>query len=504
LYRRDPVHWRRQIIELATSELNAQTSPAPSAVVSPAIVETTGERPESRMQKYERIQELVRECDYRGPVLHVRAGCSCEIRHCGLGKGSILSKPSEVDLKDCFACVTDWRSPSREESPPPEEPSPEPTSTPTVEPMIKPPFNQLPPPRKERNNKITIRGALVSWTGYGRIAEMLGRGLEARGVSVNYEPTQKDPRYHGLPEFVTSRIVDQSETANLMLLDLPSYGGDLRTHAHFSMWEVTGISEIAVSRLNRAKLVIVPCAWNAACFSANGVTAPIRIVPLGVDIGPGGFPPQPPPNEGPFRFGVAARMAHGGLRKGVADGVDAFLVAFPSDPDVRLEIKLFPDCEYDGPKDHRVIVNREPMNSVQMANWYRGIDVLFVPSKGEGWGMHTHEAMACGRPVIASLYGGTAEFVDRSCAWPLDYTFEPAGEFYVKDGGGHWIVPTKDSMVRTLRHVRTLRGSAEYWSKAATCVTRAREFTWERSAKALHDALIEAKLLDPDTENPHG
>jgi len=63
--------------------------------------------------------------------------------------------------------------------------------------------------------------------------------------------------------------------------------------------------------------------------------------------------------------------------------------------------------------------------------------------------LHVHEAMACGRPVIACRYSGTAEFFNSSCGWEIAYDEVPAtGIMY--EGLGNWAMPRHDSMVDAL------------------------------------------------------
>lgn len=373
-------------------------------------------------------------------------------------------------------------------------------TTPPVAPPEAPPATPIMfrrPPQPE--SIVVIHGSLTNWTGYGRIATNLGKALERLGIPVRFQSKATDPRYHGLPQFVVDRLVENPPQSWVLRIDVPFALPDDRSYVHFSMWEATGLPRESVERLNQAMAVILPCSWNASCFSAKGVTPPLRLAPIGLDPSEG-FTPRPLRTAGPFRFGMAARIAHGGMRKGIADGINAFLEAFPHD-DALMDIKIFPDCDFPEPADPRVTLNRTPMTPAMMADWYESIDVLFVPSKGEGWGMHTHEAMACGRPAITSLFGGTADFCDRSTAWPLEYTLEPAREFY---DDGHWIVPTMPSMVRTLRQVRSLRGSPEFVAKSDAAAIRAAEFTWDRTARAVRDVLNELGLLATKPRVPLG
>ena len=339
---------------------------------------------------------------------------------------------------------------------------------------------------------VVIRSFLNSWTGYGQIAEWLGKGLENQGVPARYVSIGTDERYLGLPEFTTSRTVHSldSESPVLQLLTPMSPLPENPTVA-FTMWESSRISADAVGHLNRAQAVIVPCLYNAEGFRASGVTVPIHVVPLGIDRGEG-YTPKPYAG-GPITFGMAARMAHGGIRKGLNEGMRAFVAAFDRGEDARLHLKVWEDCldALEIPDDPRIRVTTTPMTPPMMAEWYGSIDCLFVPSKGEGWGLHTHQAMACGRPVIAADYSGTREFWSPDFGWSLPYNEAPAGEFYA--GQGNWAVPTPDGMVEALR--ASYRDPDGCRHKGALAANRASEFTWERTARGVHAVLADLGMV---------
>jgi glycosyltransferase involved in cell wall biosynthesis len=54
---------------------------------------------------------------------------------------------------------------------------------------------------------------------------------------------------------------------------------------------------------------------------------------------------------------------------------------------------------------------RESVDQNTLLGFYSECDVLVLPSKTEGWGLSLMEAMACGKPVVASRAGGIPELV---------------------------------------------------------------------------------------------
>ncbi|MHA1830035.1 MAG: glycosyltransferase [Candidatus Helarchaeota archaeon] len=55
----------------------------------------------------------------------------------------------------------------------------------------------------------------------------------------------------------------------------------------------------------------------------------------------------------------------------------------------------------------------EPMTKEDLAKFYRSLDVFLFPSRGEGWGIPAHEAMACGIPIIAPRHTGLKDFIPK-------------------------------------------------------------------------------------------
>lgn len=381
-----------------------------------------------------------------------------------------MIRPSWIP-KEAFFGFTEVRQSSH--IPPPDHPPPRST-----------PYGRIRPDGVTPS--IVLRSYASSWTGYGQIGEWLGRGLERHGVAVGYCPLRSNEDYHPTQSFVTTRRVGlyaagakvvQLATPHTEPLDLPTVA--------FTMWEVSRITPEAVARLNRTLAVVVPCQWNADCFRECGVTVPIHVVPLGVSAAEG-YTPKPWPG-GPFTFGMAARMAHGGIRKGLNEGMAAFVKAFPHGEDVRLVVKVFEDCRpaLRVPDDPRIVITTTPMLPPEMSAWYGTIHCLLVPSKGEGFGLHTLQAMACGRPVIAAKQTGTAEFFTDDCGWGLDGSWEPAGEFYA--GQGDWFVPTEASMVSRMRDAYASPDLCR--QQGAAAAQRAAEFAWKRTGDGLHAVL---------------
>jgi glycosyltransferase involved in cell wall biosynthesis len=137
--------------------------------------------------------------------------------------------------------------------------------------------------------------------------------------------------------------------------------------------------------------------------------------------------------EDAFLIGmVAANKANGQVhRKAFAENLMAFKMLLKDVPDALLYIHSEPSRAYGGfdlgnllrvmdiPADS--VLFPQPMeyrygfSTEHMAAFYTAMDVLLAPSYGEGFGVPTVEAQACGTRVIASDFAASPDLVSEDC-----------------------------------------------------------------------------------------
>lgn len=342
---------------------------------------------------------------------------------------------------------------------------------------------------------ITLRTFLNNWQGYGQLGIELARAIEAEGLSVEFEPIAVDELYCDLPEWVRQRITQTPSAPLTIQVSVPhAPPPDGRRSVAFTMWETSEIAPRGVAALNRFDHVVTPSHACLVDFIKCGVMTPVSVVPLGIDTSVWRRRLWRPA-DGVTVFGAAGRMAHGGSRKGLNELAHAFALAFPSHrKDVRLELKVWPDDvrRLKLPPDPRIVVHSDPWPPLMLAAWLARLDCYVCPSKGEGWGLLTHQAMATGRPVIACYASGTAEFWRPTMGWPVAFGWASAGGLY--RGQGRWIVPYVPSMVRALRAcVRA--GREERQRRGELAAARAAEFTWQRTGREMVAVLRREGLI---------
>lgn len=333
------------------------------------------------------------------------------------------------------------------------------------------------PPTIERK-RVLFRAAINNYTGYGLHAAEIVRGLTQFGYDVFIRATHLNEQHATIPTEVRKLIACQDICDKWELMLLPPGGFEPRSGTHslvFTMWEATRISPETVRKLNEAYHIIVPCHWNASCFSACGVDRPIDVVPLGINSNIFNYAPMVLDKH--CIFGAAGRMESGGMRKGIEKVILAFQKAFPDSQDVRLRIKIFPDDELPVFDDERIEVIGCYLSEIELAKWFSELTCFVSCSHGEAWGLMLHQALAVGRPVISALHGGVTEFFTEEFGYPVRFQLAPAQGFY--EGYGAWAEVELEDVIEQMRSVFHDRmGAREKGLKGSQYVSR---LTWNNS-----------------------
>jgi len=139
--------------------------------------------------------------------------------------------------------------------------------------------------------------------------------------------------------------------------------------------------------LRRARLVLAASQFLADAARALGARD-VRVAPSGVTI-----PAAVGPSDEPPHVLYVGRLS---AEKGVLELVDAAR---------GLPLRIVGDGPLDVPSAGFVAPH-------ELGAWYERAAVVAVPSRREGYGVVAREAMAYGRPVVASAVGGLRDAVD--------------------------------------------------------------------------------------------
>jgi glycosyltransferase involved in cell wall biosynthesis len=337
----------------------------------------------------------------------------------------------------------------------------------------------------------------ASLTGYSTSSRAFVRGLHARGLAVRplylFDADEREPgKEHDARIQALQRLP--------LRLDVPQvvYGrGDLFSknsgsyRVGYSMLEVDRLPKNWVEQANLMDEVWTPSAWGAEVFAASGVTRPIAVIPLGFD--PAIFRPGPPRDRMRERT-IFLSVFEWGQRKGWDVLLRAYRAAFSADAPVLLLLKI--DCRDAAANPLREIaaalpqpsppvglIYNQALSDARLAELYHSADCFVLPSRGEGWGMPSLEAMACALPVITTAWGGSTAFLSAEYAYPLPIgNLVPTGSTDAHYRDAQWAEPDGEVLVDLLRQVQRDPAEAHMrGERAATHVVS--QFTWEHAVE---------------------
>ena len=236
-------------------------------------------------------------------------------------------------------------------------------------------------------------------------------------------------------------------TVHISLLDTVTASQTTERHPApsilYNVWESTEQPSEFMNKLHLYDQLWVPSEWQRACSIAQGIPEEfVKVVPEGVD--PEIYKPGdslPTPNT--FNF---LHVGQWQPRKSTKEIVEAFIKAFPDNPNVRLHLSvdtLFPSDTYKSTEerlsaygliDSRII----PIHFEDREDYIRRLQAahVFVScSRSEGWNLPLCEAMACGIPSIVADFGGSTEYAGDALCVKVRELKKPEGIY------GGWDVP---------------------------------------------------------------
>ncbi len=166
-----------------------------------------------------------------------------------------------------------------------------------------------------------------------------------------------------------------------------------------------------------------------------------------------------------FTFDVSSQME----RKNPLGVIAAFRAAFGARRDVLLVLK-FTNAEYDPGGVRSLFRATDGISAVllegcmardELAGLMAAADCYVSLHRSEGFGLGVAEAMALGKPVIATRYSGPADFMTPANSYPVDYRLVRIPRDYGPYLEGFtWAEPDLEHASCLMRHVADAPGEA--------------------------------------------
>lgn len=331
----------------------------------------------------------------------------------------------------------------------------------------------------KKNRRLIWDGVLGFNNGYGKsgmhMCEALGDITDLYSTSGHWHGYNSSRYSDQIKKILEKRIPEGNDlivqynlVINLQRHQTPSIG--------FTMFETTKISTIWIDNLNDSlDYLIVPCKDQKKAFIDSGFKKRVYVSPIGVSASI--YKPQKVEKNKEFVFGISGNLTY---RKGVDLLIKAFEEEFPADKydDVALFIK-------DGTSrasywwnrdigleeymnDRRINFVSEDWTDEELVNdFYNVIDCYVSPSRGEGMGLTTIEAMLCGVPTILSDCSGLRDQYKKGCNLKVttDIVPVPQNRYGYPEDWRHpaqeWWEPRVSSLRRKMRWVYDNRKDAK-------------------------------------------
>ncbi len=220
--------------------------------------------------------------------------------------------------------------------------------------------------------------------------------------------------------------------------------------------------------------------WVASefCRSAIGKDSeiPVAVVPPPVILEGLSLPVEAAPTGTPFRFLHVCDVESVPERKNPMGAVRAFARAFPSDRSVSLTIKIANADKAPGlvealrkaASGAQVEVDASPAARGDIERLLAGCDAYVSLHRSEGFGLATAEAMALGKPVVATDYSGPHDFLDETTGYPVRWTPAVLGRTLGPyPAGTRWAEPDEEHAAAAFRDVVSDRAESARRGEAA-------------------------------------
>ncbi len=176
------------------------------------------------------------------------------------------------------------------------------------------------------------------------------------------------------------------------------------------------------------------------------------------------------------------------MRKNPRGTLRAFLSAFPDDDSVCLVVKVnnayadgilhssVVELQSIASDDKRIVFITASMPYVDVLRLYASCDVFVSLHRAEGLGLGLMEAMALGKPVIATGWSGNMSFMDHTCACLVPYVLIPVNgsiPAYTSAELGREAKWAEPSLAHASAWMRQLAASQELRSEIGQAAARA-------------------------------
>ena len=312
---------------------------------------------------------------------------------------------------------------------------------------------------------LTVTGYFLSEIGLGQAAREIAYAADRARVPISLRNLPL-PGRESDAEFSSKCNPVDERLANMLIVGAPTirHMRNPITPGRFNIlypsWELTGLPGTTLHVAQQFDEVWAPSRFIASAF-AHGFDRPVHVLRQPLRLPSKAQVPREARNE--LRFYTFFDYDSYSARKNPRAVVSAFQAAFARrQKDVELVIKTrgHNDAGLRGwlsttaGSDPRIKVIDETLNRASMDRLMRSSDVFVSLHRSEGFGFGAAEALAAGKAVVATDYGGTTDFITEQTGYPVAYGLISVKKGdYIDADGQVWAEPDLEAAVAAFRSV---------------------------------------------------
>lgn len=332
--------------------------------------------------------------------------------------------------------------------------------------------------RKDLPEGLNLIGYFESVSGVGQSARALASAAERAGVPVaRLEVSGSAKRSRPFAPYDVNLYHVNADGAAAVVEELGPGIHAGRANVAYWYWEAEEFPERWRDRFDYFDEI-----WVASEYCRRAIE-PVSPVPIAV-IPPAVTLPEALP-DARERLGLAATeflfltvfdAMSVPERKNPLGTIRAFARAFPIPSDARLLIRVWNAAEVPGlmeamrqaAQGANVSIEEGEIGRDRLALLFAACDGYVSLHRAEGFGFPIAEAMSLGKPVVATDYSGSADYLDETTGFPVRWRPMSLPErIRDYDSGTRWAEPEEEHAIETLRRVFQDRSGAARRGEAA-------------------------------------
>lgn len=320
-------------------------------------------------------------------------------------------------------------------------------------------------------------GALADTSGYGSAGRGYAGALLTTGevdltlevVSFEQQRTTHGKLGERLRPYMDRKVDYSVQIVHLTPENFPRFHNPNVYNIGYAAWETDKLPVDWPGYCNLMDEIWVPSDYNVEVFKNSGVVKPVKKVIHGVELpDTTGITPLDIADPDVFVFGSIFQWTE---RKNPIGLLKSYLTEFTAGEKVHLALKTYrmntSQAEQDTIKNTVAAVKRAlNLSSYPPITFYGSLmpdemikafhmreNCFVLPVRSEGFGLPMAEALAMGKPVISTRYGGVLEFLDDSNSYLVDYMMTPVyGMIFGNyDGSMSWAEPSIMGIRKVMR-----------------------------------------------------